>query len=70
MKPTRVRCRLGGFAPCVDDLCHGVDRTMCGLFVDSVDGDVCYHGWAPGTCPEGCDEDDEGDDYPDFGDGE
>lgn len=61
-KPTRVRCPIGGFAPCVDDMCHGGDRTMCGLEVgDHEDADVCWHGWVPMTCPEGCAERD--DDY-------
>ena len=30
-RPIRVRCRDGGPVPCFDDLCHGVDTTMCGL---------------------------------------
>jgi len=54
-KPVRVPCPLGGHAPCVDDLCHGTDTTMCGL---EIDFDVCPHGWLPSTCPEGCGDDD------------
>lgn len=49
----RVRCSLGGFAPCIDDLCHGGGQTLCGLYMDE---EVCYHGFIPETCPD-CDED-------------
>lgn len=49
IKPIPVRCPLGGPAPCVDDLCHGVDTTMCGL---EVGYDVCFHGFYPDTCPD------------------
>jgi hypothetical protein len=62
----RVRCPLGGYAPCIDDMCHGVDQTMCGLWVEGCGfdaADVCLHGWVPETCPEGCA--DEYDDEPD-----
>jgi hypothetical protein len=48
-RSVRVRCPLGGLAPCFDDLCHGVDTTMCGL---EIDFDVCPHGFLPGTCDE------------------
>lgn len=59
--PIRVRCPLGGPAPCIDDLCHGVDTTMCGL---EMDFDVCYHGFYPDTCNE-CSGDREWDDWDD-----
>jgi hypothetical protein len=49
VRPLRARCRLGGPAPCVDDLCHGVDQTICGLWLDF---DVCPHGQTPETCDE------------------
>lgn len=57
----RVRCPLGGYAPCIDDLCHG------GAFVCGLDGDfdVCPHGFIPETCPD-CD-DERGDEFDDFG---
>ena len=47
-----VRCKLGGPAPCFDDLCHGVDQTMCGLYLGF---DFCEHGNDPELCQEyGC----------------
>jgi hypothetical protein len=52
----RVRCPLGGYAPCIDDLCHGGGQTICGLYVDE---EVCPHGWIPETCPDGCADDDQ-----------
>jgi hypothetical protein len=55
----RVKCPLGGYAPCVDDLCYGGGRTLCGLYLDE---EVCFHRFIPETCPEGCADDD----YPDF----
>lgn len=48
-RPIPVRCPQGGYAPCVDDLCHGVDTTMCGLERGS---DFCDHGYLPTTCQE------------------
>jgi len=44
-----VRCKLGGPAPCIDDLCHGVDVTMCGLHYGF---DLCDHGKDPELCDE------------------
>jgi hypothetical protein len=44
-----VRCKLGGPAPCIDDLCHGVDVTMCGLHYGF---DLCDHGNDPELCDE------------------
>lgn len=57
-RPIRVKCLAGGYAICVDDLCHGVDTTMCGLYVGY---DVCHHDYIPETCPECIREDDDGD---------
>ena len=56
----RVRCRLGGYAPCVDDLCYGGGQTLCGLYMDE---EVCPHGFIPETCSEGCADDDYADDF-------
>ncbi len=47
-RPVRVRCPMGGYAPCIDDLCYGGDTTMCGLEWDE---DFCTHGYIPETCP-------------------
>lgn len=47
-KGVRVRCPYGGFAPCVDDLCHGGGMTVCGIYEE----EVCHHGFVPETCPE------------------
>lgn len=47
-KGVRVRCPLGGFAPCVDDLCHGGGMMVCGLYEE----EVCHHGFIPETCSE------------------
>ena len=44
-----VRCPLGGPAPCIDDLCHSVDTTLCGL---EWGYDFCDHEYDPDTCPE------------------
>ncbi len=55
----RVRCGLGGFAPCIDDLCHGGSSTMCGLEWYE---DFCEHGYIPDTCPWCYGEDDENED--------
>ena len=55
-RPVRARCRDGGPAPCFDDLCHGVDTTMCGLEYSE---DFCGHGYLPETCDEGCAEEGE-----------
>jgi hypothetical protein len=54
-RPRLVRCRLGGYAPCVDDLCHGVDTTVCGL---EHGFDFCDHGYDPDACSECAAEDD------------
>jgi hypothetical protein len=56
----RVRCPLGGYAPCIDDLCYGGGQTLCGLYMDE---EVCFHGFIPETCPD-CDE---SEDWPDDG---
>jgi len=48
LKGVRVRCPLGGLAPCVDDMCHSGDRTLCGLFWGE---DFCEHDYDPETCP-------------------
>lgn len=53
----RVRCPLGGYAPCVDDLCYGGGQTLCGLYMDE---EVCFHGFIPETCPQ-CEDDDDRD---------
>jgi hypothetical protein len=29
-----IHCKLGGRAPCIDDLCHGSSWTLCGLDMD------------------------------------
>ena len=58
-RPVRAHCPLGGLAPCVDDLCHGVTTTICGL---EESHDFCWHGWVPDTCNEGCNGDGEYDD--------
>lgn len=58
-KGVRVRCPLGGYAPCVDDLCHGGGTTVCGLEEGE---DFCDHDYLPETCPE-CSARDS-DDYP------
>ena len=50
-KPIRVKCPLGGYAPCVDDLCYGGGETLCGL---EIEYDVCWHGFIPDTCNQGC----------------
>jgi hypothetical protein len=60
-KAVRVRCPLGGPAPCIDDLCHSGGATLCGL---DPDHEVCPHGFIPETCPE-CGEDDEPEDFDD-----
>lgn len=52
-----VKCGLGGLAPCVDDLCHGVDTTICGL---ERGFDFCDHGHFPDSCEE-CGAEDEND---------
>jgi len=49
VKPLLARCPLGGPAPCVDDLCHGGDHTLCGL---ELGFDFCEHGFIPETCPD------------------
>lgn len=60
MSPARVRCPLGGSAPCIDDLCHGVDTTICGLVYDF---DLCDHGYDPEACDEyPCNAERDGDD--------
>jgi hypothetical protein len=58
-KPVRVKCPLGGYAPCIDDLCHGGGQTVC--LLDS-DFDFCSHGYIPDTCNQGCANDDEAQD--------
>jgi hypothetical protein len=57
-----VRCRAGGPAPCIDDLCHGSDTTLCGL---QRGYDFCDHGNYPDFCDEcSAEEDDEyGEDF-------
>jgi hypothetical protein len=60
-KPVRVKCPLGGYAPCVDDLCYGGGQMVCGL---EMDFDVCFHGFIPETCNQGCSTDDSDDYYP------
>lgn len=56
VKPVRARCPLGGSAPCVDDLCRGVDITLCGLGEGI---DFCPHGFLPSTCDDPfCDDGD------------
>lgn len=57
-RPVPVRCPVGGRAPCIDDLCHGGGRTMCGLEWNE---DFCVHGYIPETCETcwGEDDDDE-----------
>lgn len=62
--PSRVRCLIGTgmTAPCPDDLCHGVDTTLCGL---EYGFDFCEHDQDPDSCEE-CNRDNEwdwGDDY-------
>jgi hypothetical protein len=52
----RARCRLGGPAPCFDDLCHGSSTTICGL-EEGID--FCPHGYLPDTCDEGCNYEDD-----------
>lgn len=53
-----ARCPLGGYAPCVDDLCHGGGRTLCGL---EWGFDFCDHGNYPDACDEcALDEDADG----------
>ena len=59
MNGVRARCPIGGIAPCVDDLCNGTSRTICGL-EEGID--FCEHGFIPETCPE-CEGED---DYYDF----
>jgi hypothetical protein len=51
--PVRAYCPLGGPAPCVDDLCHGSDHTICGL---EYGFDFCAHGFLPDSCSECRDE--------------
>ena len=55
---TRVRCPLGGYAPCLDDLCYG-GTTVCGL---EPGADFCEHYRYPDDCPDCTDErfDDDG----------
>ncbi len=56
MSQTRVRCHWPARA---STTCHGVDHTMCGLWLDS---DVCLQGNVPETCddyPGDVDRDDE-----------
>lgn len=50
-----VRCPLGGTAPCCDDLCHGSDRTLCGL---ERGFDLCDHDEDPDSCKQCQSEDD------------
>lgn len=64
MKGVRARCPLGGFAPCVDDLCRGGDQTVCML---QRGFDFCDHGFDPETCPECWAEDHDGDEWLDDG---
>jgi hypothetical protein len=47
MKGVRARCPHGGPVPCIDDLCHGSDRTLCGL---ERGYDFCEHDLIPETC--------------------
>lgn len=54
-----AHCPHGGPAPCVDDLCHSSDMTLCGL---ERYYDFCDHGFIPESCPT-CDEDEYGLDY-------
>ena len=49
LQPVRARCGLGGPVPCFDDLCHGVDQTLCRL---ELGFDFCEHGFIPETCPD------------------
>jgi hypothetical protein len=53
-----VRCPLGGPAPCVDDLCNGVDTTLCGL---ELGFDFCPHDNDPDECEECAAESDDWD---------
>ena len=53
----RVRCPLGGLAPCIDDMCHSSDQTLCGLYRSY---DFCDHGYDPDSCVE-CDEESDDD---------
>lgn len=46
-----ARCRLGGPAPCVDDLCYS-GHTLCAL---EEGFDFCEHGNLPDACAE-CDD--------------
>lgn len=50
-----VPCRLGGPAPCLDDMCHAGDRTLCGLILGL---DFCVHEQHPDFCDECNDFDD------------
>lgn len=50
-----VQCPHGGPAPCIDDLCHAVDTTLCGL---ERGFDFCDHGHYPDACEECRAEDD------------
>lgn len=59
-RPLRVRCPPGGYAPCIDDLCHSGGQTLCLL---EPDFDFCWHGYDPETCDQGCAHDGD-DDYP------
>jgi hypothetical protein len=34
-----ARCKHGGPAPCVDDLCHNCEPTLCGIWLDDELGD-------------------------------
>jgi len=45
----RVRCPLGGYAPCLDDMCHSGGETLCRL---EPGVDFCEHEFDPETCPE------------------
>ena len=43
-QPVRPACAYGGDAPCMDDLCHGSDVTMCGVDMFN-DPFICPHGY-------------------------
>ena len=58
----RVRCPLGGYAPCIDDLRHSGGQTIRLL---EPGFDVCAHEYDPETCPE-CEDERHADD-PTFG---
>lgn len=58
----RVRCPLGGYALCWDDLCRGGGETLCGL---EIGYDVCWHSFIPETCPD-CGEHGDDERFDDF----